>query len=65
MIGVFHLESQMLAGNGKFERTGLGSDRDCREASNTAFNFLKANVNRIRGDISTTTKDYIVNYQDL
>ena len=48
MIGVFRLESQMLPGNGKFDRTGLGSDRECREASNTAFNFLKANGNRIR-----------------
>ena len=28
MIGVFRLESQMLPGNGKFDRTGLGSDRD-------------------------------------
>ena len=65
MIGVFRLESQMLPGNGKFERTGLGSDRECREASNTAFSFLKANGNRISGAISTTTKDYIVNYQDL
>ena len=65
MIGVFRLESQMLPGNGKFDRTGLGSDRECREASNTAFNFLKANGNRISGAISTTTKDYIVNYQDL
>lgn len=65
MIGVFRLESQMLPGNGKFDRTGLGSDRECREASNTAFNFLKANGNRISGSISTTTKDYIVNYQDL
>lgn len=65
MIGVFRLESQMLPGNGKFERTGIGSDRDCKEATNTAFNFLKANGNRISGAISTTMKDYIVNYQDL
>lgn len=65
MIGVFCLESQMLPGNGKFERTGIGSDRDAREATNTAFNFLKANSNRISGSISTTTKDYIINYQDL
>ncbi len=65
MIGVFRLESQMLPGNGKFERTGIGSDRDAKEATNTAFNFLKANGNRISGSISTTTKDYIVNYQDL
>ncbi len=65
MIGVFRLESQMLPGNGKFERTGLGSDRDARESSNAAFSFLKANANRISGSISTTTKDYIINYQDL
>ena len=65
MIGVFRLESQMLPGNGKFERTGLGTDRDARESTNAAFNFLKANANRISGSISTTTKDYIINYQDL
>lgn len=65
MIGLFRLEGQMLPGSGKFERTGLGSDREAKEATNTAFNFLKANSNRISGTISTTTKDYIVNYQDL
>ena len=65
MIGVFRLESQMLPGNGKFERTGIGYNRECKEASNTAFNFLKANGKRISGAISTTTKDYIINYQDL
>ena len=65
MLGVFRLESQMMAGNGKFERSGLGSDSKCKEATNTAFNFLKANSNRISGSISTTTKDYIINYQDL
>jgi ATP-dependent Lon protease len=65
MIGVFRLESQMLLGSGKFERTGLGSDRDCKESTNTAFNFLKANGKRISGGISTASKDYIINYQDL
>ena len=65
MIGVFRLESQMLPGNGKFERTGIGSDREAKESSSTAFNYLKANGNRISGTISTTTRDYIINYQDL
>lgn len=65
MIGLFRLESQMLPGNGKFERSGLGSDTKCKEATNTAFNYLKANANRISSSISTTTKDYIINYQDL
>lgn len=65
MIGVFRLESQMLPGSGKFERTGLGSDGKCKEAATTALNYLKANGSRISGAVSTTTKDYIVNYQDL
>ena len=65
MIGVFRLESQMLPGSGKFERTGIGSDRDAKEATNTAFNYLKANGGRISGSISMSTKDYIINYQDL
>lgn len=65
MIGVFRLESQMLPGNGKFDRTGIGSDRDARESSGAAFNFLKANGSRISGAISTNGRDYIVNYQDL
>lgn len=65
MIGVYRLETQVLPGNGKFERTGIGTDREAKEATNTAFNFLKANRNSISGAISTTTKDYIINYQDL
>ena len=65
MVGVYRLETQVLPGNGKFERTGIGTDREAKEATNTAFNFLKANSNSISGAISTTTKDYIINYQYL
>ncbi len=65
VIGAFRLESQMLPGNGKFQRTGLGSDREAKEATDTAFNFLKANCRRISGNISITTNDFIINYQDL
>lgn len=65
MIGAFRLESQMLPGNGRFERTGLGNESKCKEATNTAFNYLKANSMRISGAISITLKNYIVNYQDL
>lgn len=65
IIGLFRLESEMLPGNGKFDKTGLGSDSKCKESANTAFNYLKANGNQISASISTTTKDYIVNYQDM
>ena len=65
MIGLFRLESQILPGNGKLTCNGIGSAREARESTQNAFNYLKANSNRISQSISTTTKDYIIQYQDL
>lgn len=50
---------------GKLTCTGIGFGKEPKEATNTAFNYLKANGNAISGSISTTTKDYIINYQDM
>lgn len=65
MLGVYKLEMQMTAGNGKFERTGLGTDREVKEAVDTAYRYLKANARSISGSISMSTKDYILDAQDL
>lgn len=65
MIGVFCLEFQLPPGNGKFERTDMGIDRDAKESSNAALNFLKTNANRLSGSVSAAMKDNIINYQDL
>lgn len=65
MIGVFKLETEMVTGTGKFERTGIGTDREAREALDTAFRFMKANSKSISGSISTTTKDYLMHIQDM
>lgn len=65
MLGVYKLEMQMTAGNGKFEKTGLGTDREAREAVDTAYRYLKANARGISGSISMTTKDYIFDVQDM
>lgn len=65
MIGLFRLETQILPGNGKLTCNGIGSAREARESTQNAFNYLKANSNRISQSISTTTKDYIIQYQDL
>ena len=37
MLGVYKLEMQMTSDNGKFERTGLGSGREAKEAVDTAY----------------------------
>lgn len=65
MVGVYKLETQILPGNGKFEMTGVGNNAETKEAAKTAFNYLKANSGAISGAISTTTKNYIIDYQDL
>lgn len=65
MIGLFRLESQILPGTGKFTAHGIGNEREAKESILNAFNYLKANNKRISQGISTTTKDYIIQYQDL
>jgi len=65
MIGVFKLETEVVTGSGRFERTGIGSDREAKESIETAYRYLKANSKNISGTISTTTKDYLMHVQDL
>ena len=65
MLGVFKLETEMAPGNGRFERTGLGSDKAVREAVETAYSYLKLNSKHISGSISLTTMDYLMHAQDL
>jgi ATP-dependent Lon protease len=65
MIGVYKIEMQMTAGTGKFEKTGIGSDREAKEAVETAYRYLKANGKNVSGSINTTSNDYLMNVQDL
>jgi len=65
MIGVFKIETEMVTGSGKFERTGIGSDREAKESIETAYRYLKANSKSISGTINTATKDYLMHVQDL
>ncbi|ABB15490.1 protease Lon-related BREX system protein BrxL [Carboxydothermus hydrogenoformans] len=65
MIGVYKIETQVVSGSGKFEKTGLGSDREAKEAIETAFRFFRANSKKISGSISTTTKDYLMHVEDI
>ncbi len=65
MIGVFILETQMIFGNGKFERTGIGFNSRAKESVDNAYKYLKANSSNISRNISKTTKDYLIHIQDL
>ena len=65
MIGAYKIEIQMTPGSGKFERTGIGSDREAREAVDTAYNYLKANGRNVSASISTLNSNYLMHVQDM
>ncbi|WP_229768556.1 protease Lon-related BREX system protein BrxL [Tissierella pigra] len=65
MIGTFKIETEVVPGSGKFERTGLGSNRETKESINIAYNYFRANKKNISGTISTHDFDYLMHVQDL
>ena len=65
MLGVYKLETEVVNGSGKFEKTGLGSHREAKESIETAFRYFKANSKNISASISTTSKDYLMHVQDV
>ncbi|WP_084600852.1 protease Lon-related BREX system protein BrxL [Methanolacinia paynteri] len=64
-IGVYKFELQVVAGSGKYERSGLGSNSKAKEAVQTAFNYFRANAKSVSQSISTKEKDYQLHVQDL
>lgn len=65
MIGTFKIETEVVPGSGKFERTGLGSNHETKESINIAYNYFKANKKNISGTISIQNFDYLMHVQDL
>jgi ATP-dependent Lon protease len=65
MIGVFKLENQVVSGSGRFEKSGIGSQRDVKESLDTAYRYFTANSKSISGSIPIKTKDYLMHITDL
>ena len=65
MIGIYKLENQVVSGTGKFDKSGVGSNREAKESLDTAFRFFTANSKNISNTISTKTKDYLMHISDL
>ena len=65
MIGVFKIEVESPNGHGRFQVSGIGADRDTREALNTAFNYFKANRKNISATIQIDDIDYLLHIEDL
>jgi len=64
MLGLYKLETEMVGGNGKFEVTGIGYDREARENLKTAQNYFKANKKLVSGSINIDNSNYLMHVAD-
>lgn len=65
MIGTYKIEVEAPTGHGKFNITGIGTDRETKEALNTAYNYFKANKKNISSSIQIDNIDYLLHIEDL
>ncbi len=65
MIGLYKLELQAVTGKGQLKKMGAAADSTNRDAINVAFNYFKANSNRISGSINPAASDYLLSLTDL
>jgi ATP-dependent Lon protease len=66
MFGVFKIETETIAGTGKFEPAGLSSGgRDVRETVKLAYRYFEANAKHISGSIAVQNHDYLMHVIDL
>ncbi len=64
MLGVYKLETEVVGGNGKFEVTGVGYDREAKENLKTAQNYFKANKKMISGSINIDGSNFLMHVSD-
>lgn len=64
-LGLYRMETQITAGNGKFAVSGIGSSPAAREALKVGFDYFKANLSRISGASKASDHDYHVHIVEL
>jgi ATP-dependent Lon protease len=64
-LGLYRLETQVMAGNGSLKTSGLGSNAAAREAIKVGFDYFKANASRISASIKPAEHDYHLHIVEL
>lgn len=64
MLGVYRLENEAVAGNGKFTKVG-STDKDTNNSISNAINFFKANSQHISSMINMSNTDFMMDIRDL
>jgi len=57
-LGLYRLELQVTAGNGKLSVSGSGTDNKSREAIKIGYDYFKANMSRVSSLAKVTDHDY-------
>ncbi|HAR34992.1 MAG TPA: ATP-dependent Lon protease [Desulfobacter sp.] len=57
-LGLYRLELQVTAGNGKLSVSGSGTDNKSREAIKIGYDYFKANMSRVSSMSKVTDHDY-------
>jgi ATP-dependent Lon protease len=64
-LGLYRLETQVIAGNGALKTSGLGSNSAAKEAIKVGFDYFKANANRVSASIKAGDHDYHLHLVEL
>lgn len=64
-LSLFKLESQCMAGNGRLEKTGLGSNPQAREAMDTAMRLLQSTYGSIDQRLAPMHRDFVIHVANL
>jgi len=64
-LGLYRLETQVTAGNGKLAVSGLGSNSAAKEAIKIGFDFFKANASGVSASIKAADHDYHMHVVEL
>jgi len=57
-LGLYRIELQVVAGNGKFSVSGVGSSSAARESIKIAFDYFKANISRVSAAAKAGDHDF-------
>jgi ATP-dependent Lon protease len=64
-LGLYRLETQITAGNGKLVVSGLGSNAAAKESLRIAFDYYKANITRVSAGAKAGDHDYHLHSVEL
>jgi ATP-dependent Lon protease len=64
-LGLYRLENQTTAGNGKLSISGLGSNTAAKESVRIAFDYLKANASRVSVSVKVGEHDVHLHIVEL